>query len=339
MRNILKFLRQRRHITTYHHLLKRTGTRLEHPLISELYNTLVLHGDFSRTEALLREIGQEGLYNAYIHSCAPRARWKRLRPVDDDGVPYAPSARGGHAMCMDVDKGLIYLFGGWDGIKSMDDFWVYNVQTGRWREISSSVSEQKNGPGPRSCHKMEFDAKTGCIYMLGRLSDSDYPPNVPIIVSEEGTSTEREAGNTGEDPGVAAAGNGNTSAYASEDRRRRPGASTTGVASPGMNDPRTSCSEFYRYRTRGIDQGNWELLTFDTHVSFGQSGYIRCHDSLTSALVSLREGHDSFTIIKLPLILTPKFYTYKEGGSWMAIGRISSIQGYMPMRFGRTSGR
>jgi hypothetical protein len=260
MRHILKFLRQRRHITTYHHLLKRTATRLEDPLVTELYNSLVLYGDFTRTEALLREVGREGLYNSYIHACPPRARWTRLHPVDDDGNPYAPSARGGHAMCMDVDKGLIYLFGGWNGLKSLDDFWVYNIATGRWREICSSVGEQKNGPGPRACHKMEFDPKTGCIYMLGRLSDNDRPPGAPIIVSDDGSSTEREGGGEDADTGVGAA---------PENRRRRSvGVGTAAAATGGgMSDTKTSCSEFYRYRTRGLDQGNWELLTFDTYVS------------------------------------------------------------------------
>lgn len=261
MRHVLKFLRQRRHITTYHHLLKRTGTRLEHPLVSSLYNLLVLHGDFSEAESILHGIGKEGLFDSYIHSCPPRARWKRLRPVDDDGVPYAPSARGGHAMCMDVDRGLIYLFGGWNGQRSLDDFWVYNIGTGRWREISASASEQKNGPGPRACHKMEFDPKTGCIYMLGRLSDADCPSGLPVAVSDDGSSTEREGGN--EDAG-------NAIGAAPESRRRRSAGVGT-AAPPGASSSRPSsrisCSEFYRYRTRGLDQGNWELLTFDTYVS------------------------------------------------------------------------
>ena len=36
---------------------------------------------------------------------------------------------------------------------------------------------------------------------------------------------------------------------------------------PGTGEQQFS-SEFYRYRTRGIDRGNWELLNFDTAVRF-----------------------------------------------------------------------
>ena len=41
-----------------------------------------------------------------------------------------------------------------------------------------------------------------------------------------------------------------------------PGAATIlGSAYPSQ------CSEFYRYHTRGLDAGKWDLLTFDTAVS------------------------------------------------------------------------
>lgn len=133
-------------------------------------------------------------------------------------------------MCIDQGKQVIYLFGGWDGQKSLDDFWQYDIQEERWSVLSHSTSSEKNGPEARSCHKMVFDAKTGCIYLLGRLGDKD-----GLREGGEGDGEGSEAQQSGE-----SAGDGNT-------------------ATP-------FCSEFHRYHTRGLDAGKWDLLSFDTAV-------------------------------------------------------------------------
>ena len=141
-------------------------------------------------------------------------------------------------MCVDSEKGNIYLHGGWDGMKNLDDYWEYNIANNRWRLLSQHTSQDKNGPGPRACHKMLFDQKTGCIYLLGKLGD------------EEG------------------------SRLISED--------TPEPRPPGAGEQQFS-SEFYRYRTRGIDRGNWELLNFDTAVCFllhSLQGHLELHVDL-----------------------------------------------------------
>lgn len=266
MRHILKHLRQRRYLTSYRQLLSRSGVQLEHPIVSELYDAIVLRGDWSQAELCLQELARSGLLDDFILSCVPRACWKRLRGTDANGD--TPSKRGGHAMCMDVDQGLIYLFGGYDGRKSLDDFWVYNVREERWNVIShSSSKEEKNGPGPRACHKMIFDQKSGCIYLLGRLGDSDFQ-TVP-----ESSST---SDSTARDAPVRSAWSQRRSVDVTTTPRPAPtsGASTPVPASqpaPAAGPSRTSpsqdyFSELHRYRTRGIDQGRWELLNHDTGV-------------------------------------------------------------------------
>jgi hypothetical protein len=141
-----------------------------------------------------------------------------------------PSPRGGHAMCLDPVNDMIYLFGGWDGQKSLDDFWVYNVKEDKWRVLSHTTSAEQNAPGARSCHKMVFDTKTGSIYLLGRLSDSD-----SLKPTADGGSSRQQAQPSEEE------GSNSTS--------------------------RAICSEFYRYHTRGMDSGKWDFLSFDTAVS------------------------------------------------------------------------
>ncbi|KAG6919366.1 hypothetical protein DXG01_006915 [Tephrocybe rancida] len=226
LRHVLKHLRQRRLLTPYESIISRSGLQLEHPLITKMYECVVLQGDWKQAEDLLSVMSKTTLFDSYLHGTQPYAAWKRLHGTDADGD--VPSPRGGHAMCMDPINNMIYLFGGWDGEKSLDDFWVYSVKEDRWRVLSHGTSDEKNAPGARSCHKMVFDTKTGSIYVLGRLSDSD---------SANATSSESVAP-------VPQANNGE--------------ASTT------TTPARAFCSEFYRYHTRGMDSGQWDFLSFDT---------------------------------------------------------------------------
>lgn len=222
MKRILKHLRQRRLLTPLKFIQDRCKVRLEHPLVSHLFETLVLRGNFAEAEQCMRACSDNRLFDSFVKASQPRAHWRRINAVDADGD--FPMKRGGHAMCVDSEKGLIYLHGGWDGTKNLDDYWVYEIANNRWKLVSQHTSQDKNGPGPRACHKMVFDQKTGCIYLLGKLGD------------EEGSRLLSE---------------------------------NTSEQNPPAAGEQQFCSEFYRYRTRGIDHGNWELLNFDTAASGG----------------------------------------------------------------------
>jgi muskelin len=119
----------------------------------------------------LHQLSEASLFETYLRSRQPYSSWKKLTGTNADGD--VPSPRSGHAMCIDHQNGLVYLFGGWDGEKSLDDFWVYDTKEDRWRILSYRTGPERNAPGARSCHKMVFDHKTGSIYVLGRLSDED----------------------------------------------------------------------------------------------------------------------------------------------------------------------
>ena len=75
-------------------------------------------------------------------------------------------------MCIDEESGTIYLFGGFDGHKSLDDFWSYSIAAGTWTLLSEHAG-MGQGPSARSCHRMIFDPKNGCVYLLGKLTDGD----------------------------------------------------------------------------------------------------------------------------------------------------------------------
>ncbi|KAG5639026.1 hypothetical protein H0H81_007639 [Sphagnurus paluster] len=171
MRLVLKHLRQRRLLTPYECIISRSGFQLEHPLLTKLHEAVVLQGNWAEAEHLVSFISKTEMFDTYLHGKQPHAVWKRLRGTDADGD--IPLPRGGHAMCIDPQSNLIYLFGGWDGQNSLDDFWAYDIGADQWRILSHSTSGEQNAPGARSCHKMVFDTKTGSIYLLGRLADSD----------------------------------------------------------------------------------------------------------------------------------------------------------------------
>ncbi|KAH9944718.1 Muskelin N-terminus-domain-containing protein [Amylocystis lapponica] len=248
LRHILKHLRQRRLLTPFNSILSRSNVQLEHPITTALYDSLVLHGDWARAEQNLHSASSAGLFASYIRACQPHAHWTRLHGLDADGD--APCRRGGHALCFDELAGLIYLFGGWDGQRSLDDFWVYDVARDAWRLLSLAASRDANGPGPRACHKMVFDDRTGAIYLLGRLGDGDA---VDPLDRGQRTGYGRHCG----------AGTGKSREPA---RARAAGVKWW----PGAPAPwSTVCSEFYRYHTRGLDAGKWDLLAIDTAATGG----------------------------------------------------------------------
>ncbi|THU94177.1 hypothetical protein K435DRAFT_966971 [Dendrothele bispora CBS 962.96] len=187
LRHVLKHLRQRRMLTPYSSILSRSGLQIEHPLVSKLHENIVLQGNWEQAMDLLNSISSASLFDSYLHRCQPYAVWKRIHDTNTNGD--VPPLRAGHAMCIDHVNGLIYLFGGWDGVKSLDDFWVFDIKRSRWSIISQVTSREHNAPGARSCHKMVHDPKLGYIYVLGRLGDEEPKAGQEISSGRSGTDT------------------------------------------------------------------------------------------------------------------------------------------------------
>ena len=250
-------MRQRRLLTPFDFILSRSFMTLEHPLVTQLHTNVVLRGNWSQAEQLLDKFSSTGLFGPYLQSCQPYATFKPLRGTDADGD--IPCPRGGHAMCIDPGNDHIYLHGGFDGEKCLDDFWVYDVKKDKWKVLSLGTAQEQNAPGPRSYHKMVFDTKTNSIYLLGRLTDSDQlRPNA----NPPGGS-------------VSNAGPSATTPIQPMRWQHRQFAHVSVVpltppvppAHVRTNEsPGNYCSEFYRYHTRGVDGGKWDFLSFDTAV-------------------------------------------------------------------------
>lgn len=166
----MKHLRTHGLLAPYKALLSESNVQLEDPLVSRLYDDIVSHGEWDAAETVIHLSADAGLFDAYLQSSQPRAVWKRLQNSNPDAS--RPSRRGGHAMCIDEEAGIIYLFGGFDGHKSLDDFWSYTIAEDAWTLLSEHANVSP-GPSARSCHRMIFDSRSGFIYVLGRLTDGD----------------------------------------------------------------------------------------------------------------------------------------------------------------------
>ncbi|KAF9446346.1 hypothetical protein P691DRAFT_733454 [Macrolepiota fuliginosa MF-IS2] len=247
LRHILKHLRQRRLLSPYQDILSRAFT-VEHPFVTQLHTTLVLQGAFKDAEKHLRTLSSSGLFSSYLQTSHPYALWDRITGTDRDGD--VPSPRSGHAMCLDHINQVVYVHGGYNSEKCLDDLWAYNIKEDEWQKLSDSTHRQ-GGPSARSCHKMAFDAKSGNIYVLGRLTDVD-AARAPV--PRRGPSNPSFVGPSG------------------SHRSGQPLFTLPPLPPPPTTDPptvNTYHSEFYVYYTRGSDKGTWKYNSFDTASSGG----------------------------------------------------------------------
>jgi hypothetical protein len=169
LRHILKHLRSHRLMAPFEALSASADVQLEHPLVTQLYDSVVSDSNWPEAERVLQLSADAGLFDAFARGAPAQATWTRLCGAGARGG--TPRQRGGHAMCIDEAADRIYLYGGWDGEQSLDDFWMYSIVEGEWRIVPRH--EEAVWPGRRSCHRMAFDSGTGRIYMLGCLGVSD----------------------------------------------------------------------------------------------------------------------------------------------------------------------
>ncbi|GAA6064014.1 hypothetical protein JCM10212_005497 [Sporobolomyces blumeae] len=127
----------------------------EHPVVSQLHETLVVMGDFARAEHVLHEALDEDLFREWAPPLATytsrvdrhlerkgktTARWERLDTALSSnraaggaaaggggtrGPRRQPGPRGGHQMVR-IGRKLV-LFGGWDGTRDLGDLWEWDL--------------------------------------------------------------------------------------------------------------------------------------------------------------------------------------------------------------------
>jgi len=172
IRLCLKYFRQKNYTDVFQALQRRTNVKLEDPLLTELHKLLVVNADYPAAEAYIEQSAKDSLFQEFIINQDYKSKWSSITPLNADGAECSnqPGMRGGHQMCIDYPRQLVFLLAGWNGIKDLCDFWVYNIVTGQWHCISEDT-EADGGPSARSCHKLCLDSKNRNIYILGRFLD------------------------------------------------------------------------------------------------------------------------------------------------------------------------
>lgn len=123
----------------------------------------------------------DGLMDTYLANQDYKATWSLQETVNSE---KRPGMRGGHQLIIDSANSVMYLYGGWDGFEDLSDLWSYSIKRNSWTLIHER-SEEKEGPSPRSCHKMVYDTHNSQIFTLGRYMDSSTRTKEPIKVCGE----------------------------------------------------------------------------------------------------------------------------------------------------------
>ncbi|XP_066911646.1 muskelin-like [Clytia hemisphaerica] len=172
IRLCLKHFRQKNYAEAFEALQKKSKVVLEDPLLTHLHTELVKNGNFEESENLIEKSARDGLLNQFISNQTYKSKWSPIHPLDGNGIQCSiqPGPRGGHQMCIDIEKQTLFLLGGWDGTKELADFWMYEIASGQWHCISDDMTSD-GGPTARSCHKVCIDTKRRDMYLLGRFLD------------------------------------------------------------------------------------------------------------------------------------------------------------------------
>jgi hypothetical protein len=104
--------------------------QLEHPILTQIFQNLVLKGSFEACENLIEKAMEQNLFQWYYQTqCNYKCKWY---PVQKKGENY-PRMRGGHQICLDSKNGdYLYLYGGWDGRSDLGDTWRYDIKNETW---------------------------------------------------------------------------------------------------------------------------------------------------------------------------------------------------------------
>ncbi|XP_058797930.1 muskelin [Phymastichus coffea] len=168
VRLCMKHFRKYQQQEIFETLQKYTGVQLENPILSELYDVLVVKGDYVQAEKFITDAVEKGILNEYINAQSYQVLWTKMLSPDPK-----PGMRGGHQMVLDPAAEVLYLFGGWNGHEDLADLWAYNINSSTWSLICKDTS-QIGGPNARSCHKMCLDPEKRQIFTLGRYLDTQH---------------------------------------------------------------------------------------------------------------------------------------------------------------------
>jgi N-acetylneuraminic acid mutarotase len=90
--------------------------------------------------------------NVFYRFDAAAGRWVDLRHTTwGSGVP----AREDHGVALDPRRRQIYVFGGMGEVDLLNDFWRYDIATGRWEDLTAASGSSRMSP--REIYNITYD--------------------------------------------------------------------------------------------------------------------------------------------------------------------------------------
>ncbi|CAC9549632.1 conserved hypothetical protein [Leishmania infantum JPCM5] len=103
-------------------------------------------------------VNSKGQFSNHVFCYEKRTlQWREIR-----GVGVVPRGRANHAAVLIGNK--IYIHGGHRHLEVFDDFFAYEIETGRWEKIGC---ERSQGPGPIFLHSMVYIPPLDSLLVLG----------------------------------------------------------------------------------------------------------------------------------------------------------------------------
>ncbi|KAJ2999772.1 Muskelin 1, intracellular mediator containing kelch motif [Globomyces sp. JEL0801] len=185
IRLCLKHFRKRNLLDSFQALQKQTNLTLEHPLLSQLHQNLVINGNFDYAETLMQQALNDNLFDDYISDLSYKPVWNRITngpngvgPTMQEG---GPDLIYDHQMVVDSDRGTLYVFGGRTispdpAHISYSGLFSWNIATNTWRCIKSDLHQPSSAIQIKSRigHSMLFNPLTREIYIFAGQRNKDF---------------------------------------------------------------------------------------------------------------------------------------------------------------------
>ncbi|KAI8326736.1 Muskelin N-terminus-domain-containing protein, partial [Choanephora cucurbitarum] len=185
----LKYFRQKNMMDVYSLLQKKVNMDLEHPLISNLHDAIVIQGDFKQAETILLKQINNRLLVIMLDMLPIHLFGKPVTALNNDGdapsprdghQTCGPSARSCHSICFDPTRKSIYVLGKYIKAKPLSissladrpfygyeaDFYQYFIELDRWIKISENTM-MDGGPALLCDHQTCIDPTTKTLYVIG----------------------------------------------------------------------------------------------------------------------------------------------------------------------------
>jgi len=120
-------------------------------------STIILENSSHFISGTLENLTISKEFNLMLDDTYPlQAEWINMTPFNK------PSGLYSHAIAYDSERDKIVIFGGWNGSHSVNDTWVYDLETNNWTKMNPS-----NKPSVRYFTAMAYDSEHGKFVLFG----------------------------------------------------------------------------------------------------------------------------------------------------------------------------